>query len=75
MKQDVFETGIDYAKDTRNNICVDILFQDDDWDMVITMPDPEKIYEYDEELKANFTGLMSIIELKMGVFLSKKSIL
>jgi hypothetical protein len=72
IEQNNFETGDDFAKDKKNKVTVDILFQDDDWDMVFPMPHPEQVAEYDEELKANFMGLLHIIELKTAVFLSKR---
>jgi hypothetical protein len=69
---DDFETGIDNAKDKENNIDIDLLFEGDDWDMVFVMPSPEKVYEYDEELKANFMDLFNILQLKTAVYMQKE---
>jgi hypothetical protein len=39
--------------------------------MVIPMPDPRKVAEFDESLGANFIGLHALVQLKTAVYLDK----
>jgi len=57
--------------DTRTGITIDILFADEDWEMVMDMPDPRTAGEYDEKKGACFIGLHDCVQLKMAVYLSK----
>jgi hypothetical protein len=68
---EITDRGIDSCIDTRTGITVDILFADDDWGMVIEMPDPRVAGEYDEAIGARFIGLHDLVQLKMAVHLSK----
>jgi hypothetical protein len=63
--------GPDSCIDTKTGITIDILFADDDWGMVIDMPDPRTAGEYDEANGARFLGLHDLVQLKMAVHLSK----
>ena len=67
-----FETGPDHAVDRSNGVDVDILFSGDEWEMIIPLPDPNRVAQFDAELKANFLGLRDILELKTAVYLNKK---
>ncbi len=67
-----FETGPDQATDRQNGVEVDILTSGEGWGMVIPLPDPSGVAEYDPELGANFPGLLCILELKTAVYLEKK---
>jgi hypothetical protein len=66
-----FECGIDTAVDTRNGIPVNVLFSDDDWDMLFLLPDPASVGEYDESFGAYFMRLDHLLELKTAVYLQK----
>ena len=63
--------GIDTCVDTESGVKIDILFVEDDWGMVMPMPDPRMAGEYDEEARAFFMGLHDLVQLKMAVYLSK----
>ncbi len=67
-----FEAGPDQARDRLNGIEIDVLFSGDDWGMVFPLPDPGEIFEFDEELGANFIGLFPLMELKTAVYLQKE---
>ena len=67
-----FEAGPDQARDRLNGIEIDVLFSADDWGMVFPLPDPGEIFEFDEELGANFIGLFPLMELKTAVYLQKE---
>jgi hypothetical protein len=71
--KDDFIVGIDSVVDKENKITIDLLFTGDDWNMVFTMPNPEDVSEYDEDLKANFMNLFNIIQLKTAVFMQKEA--
>jgi hypothetical protein len=66
------ETGPDHAFDTANEIDIHILFPGEDWEMVIPIPDPETVREWDNDLGAWFIDLVHLIELKTAVFLKKR---
>jgi hypothetical protein len=67
-----YQTGYDTIVNMDNGITVDLLFKEDDWNMIIPFPDPKEVAEYDDELGANFIGLYYLIEMKIAVYLSKK---
>jgi hypothetical protein len=66
-----FTLEMDGAVDKETDVQVDFLFAGDDWDMVLPLPDPEKVLEYDGTLQANFLSLSSILELKTAIYLQK----
>ena len=66
-----YKLSIDSAVDTLNSITIDILFSGDDWDMVFPLPIPEKVMDYDKELKAYFLDLFNIIQLKTAIYIQK----
>jgi hypothetical protein len=63
--------GLDACVDAETGETIDILFADEDWEMVLPMPDPRTVGEFDEELGACFIGLHDLVQLKMAVHLSK----
>jgi len=67
-----FNTWIDHAVDKKNNIDIDILFPGDDREMLIPLPHPDRVKEYDEDFGASFIGLKPLLELKTAVYLKKK---
>ena len=69
---DSFIIEIDSAVDRDTNVHVDILFAGDDWDMIVPLPDPAEVLEYDVVLQANFLTLPAILELKTATYLQKK---
>jgi hypothetical protein len=71
LKGEISADGLDDCVDTKTGVAIDILFADEDWQMPMGMPDPRKVGEYDEELKANFIGLHDLVQLKTAVYLSK----
>ncbi|MBN2444426.1 MAG: hypothetical protein JXJ04_23890 [Spirochaetales bacterium] len=66
-----FKTQADSAEDKISGIPVDVLFPGEDWDMVIPLPGPDTVCEFDEELGAYFISLKKLIELKTAVYLGK----
>jgi len=68
-----FNTWTDHAVDKKNNIDIDVLFPGNDWEMLIPLPHPDMVKEYDEDLGANFIGLKPLLELKAAVYLKKKA--
>jgi hypothetical protein len=68
---EIVSTGIDSCLDTKTGVRIDILFADEDWGMVIPMPDPRKVAEFDESVGANFIGLHALVQLKTAVFIDK----
>jgi hypothetical protein len=71
LKGEISCEGLDNCVDNKTGITIDILFADEDWEMVMEMPDPRKVGEYDEKKGANFIGLHDLVQLKMAVYLSK----
>jgi len=71
LKGEISGEGLDSCVDTRTGITIDILFADEDWEMVMDMPDPRTVGEYDEKKGACFIGLHDCVQLKMAVYLSK----
>jgi len=67
-----FNTWTDRAVDKKNNIDIDVLFPGNDWEMLIPLPHPDMVKEYDEDFGANFIGLKPLLELKAAVYLKKK---
>ena len=63
---------LDHAVDTETEVEIDVIFPGDDWEMVIPVPDPEEVKEYDRELGAFFIALKPLIELKTAVFMKKR---
>ncbi len=63
--------GPENCIDVSTGLKIDILFADDDWQMVIDMPDPRASSEYDAELGANFLSLHALVQLKAAVYLDK----
>lgn len=66
-----FTTSNESARDNNLGIPVDVLFPGEEWEMVIPLPEPDKVREYDEELGAYFISLKKLIELKIAVYLEK----
>ena len=71
IKGEIVSEGLDNCLDKKTGVRIDILFADEDWGMVIPMPDPRKVAEFDESLGANFIGLHALIQLKTAVYLDK----
>ena len=64
-------TAPDHAADTKTGLQIDILFDGNEWEMVIPMTKPESVREYDEQLRAWFITLPKLLELKIAVYLKK----
>ncbi len=62
----------DDAGDEMNGVTIDILFAGDDPDMVVRLPDPLDVREWDESLDAWFINWRALVTRKTAVFLSKK---
>jgi hypothetical protein len=71
IEGEIASEGIDNCLDKETGVRIDILFADEDWGMVIPMPDPRKVAEFDESLGANFIGLHALVQLKAAVYLDK----
>ncbi len=69
---DDFAVKVDSAVDRNTNVDVDFLFTGDEWDMILPLPDPVQVLEFDSDLQANFLPLLRILELKTAVYLQKK---
>jgi hypothetical protein len=67
-----FAIEADSAVDRETDVPVDFLFAADDWDMILPLPDPADVSDYDDSLQANFLTLPAILELKTAVYLQKK---
>jgi len=67
-----FEIGADCLLDTEYGIEVDILYSGDEWEMIIPLPKPDKIREYDSEYGAWFINFYNLLELKTAIYLKKK---
>jgi hypothetical protein len=63
---------LDSGVDRETGVDIDVIFPGDDWEMVIPMPDPEDVKEYDTELGAFFISLPRLLELKTAVFMKKR---
>ena len=71
LSGEIADRGPNSCIDTKTGITIDVLFTDEDWGMVIDMPDPRTAGEYDEANGARFLGLHDLVQLKMAVHLSK----
>jgi hypothetical protein len=71
LKGEVTSEGLGSCVDAKTGITIDILFADEDRGMVIDMPDPRIVGEFDEELGARFIGLHDLVQLKLAVYLVK----
>jgi hypothetical protein len=71
IEGEISSTGSESCVDIRTDVPIDILFADDDWQMPMSMPDPRKVREYDQELGAWFIGLHALVQLKTAVYLDK----
>jgi hypothetical protein len=71
IEGEIASEGIDNCRDRETGIRIDILFADEDWGMVIPMPDPRKVAEFDESFGANFISLHALVQLKTAVYLDK----
>jgi hypothetical protein len=67
-----YDFQTDFAVDLSTGIEIDVLFPGDEWEMVISMPEPEEIREYDEGLEAYFIDLLHLLEMKTAVFIKKR---
>ena len=67
-----FDIQLDHATDRENNVPVDVLYSGDDWDMVLPLPEPAEVAEFDSELGASFLGLGQLLQLKTAVYLARK---
>ncbi len=61
----------DGARDRTTGIAIDVLFPGDDWEMVIPLPEPSQVREYDEDLGAWFIAPAPLVAIKTAVYLSK----
>jgi hypothetical protein len=68
---EIASEGAESCVDRETGVRIDILFADEDWGMVIPMPDPRKVAEFDQVLGANFIGLHALVQLKSAVYLDK----
>ncbi len=68
-----FRMEDDSATDRANDIDVDVLFADDEWGMVVPMPDPTEIREFDKDIGAWFVDLAHLIVLKTAAYLKKNA--
>ena len=71
VSADIEISGPESCVDKKTGVTIDILFADDDWQMVMAMPDPRAAAEYDESFGASFMGLYPLVQLKAAVYLSK----
>ena len=71
LKGEINSEGLESCVDAKTGITIDILFTDEDRGMVIDMPDPRIVGEYDEGNGARFIGLHDLVQLKMAVYLAK----
>ena len=71
LEGEISSKGPANCVDKKTGVTIDILFADDDWHMPMGMPDPRKVGEYDQELGANFIGLLALVQLKTAVYLDK----
>ena len=71
IEGEIASEGNDNCFDKETGVRIDILFADEDWGMVIPMPDPRKVGEFDEELGGKFIGLHALVQLKTAVYLDK----
>jgi hypothetical protein len=67
-----FAFEVDAAVDRKTGVPVDFLYAGEDRDMILPLPDPDQISEYDNDLQANFLSLISILELRTAAYLQKK---
>jgi hypothetical protein len=67
-----FAIEVESAVDRGTGVHVDFLFAGADGDMILPLPDPVKVAEFDAALQANFLPLLSILELKTAIYLQKK---
>ena len=68
-----FQMAPDNAVDMSTGVQIDILFDGDEWEMVIPMATPEAVNEYDAHLGAWFISLPHLLELKIAIYLKKLS--
>ena len=71
LSGDISSEGVDRCVDNPTGVRIDVLFADDDWGMVMPMPDPRRTSEFDEELGANFIDLHALVQPKAAVYLDK----
>jgi hypothetical protein len=71
LEGDISSDGPESCVDKATGIKIDVLFTDEDWGMVIPMPDASAVGEYDEELGARFIGLHALVQLKAAVYMEK----
>jgi hypothetical protein len=71
LEGEIVSEGVDTCLDKKTGVRIDILFADDDWGMVIPMPDPRKVGEFDASFGATFIGLHDLVQLKTAVYLDK----
>ena len=71
LKGEIVSERLDICLDKKTGVRIDILFADEDWGMVIPMPDPRKIGEFDSSFGATFIGLHDLVQLKTAVYLDK----
>lgn len=69
---DGFKLETDSGLDLNTGVEIDILFPGDDWEMVIPMPHPAEVAEFDESLGGWFIDLFHLLELKTTVFIKKR---
>jgi len=51
LEGEIASEGIDCCLDKKTGVRIDILFADEDWGMVIPMPDPRKVAEFDVSVR------------------------
>lgn len=67
-----FEIAGDHAREKRYGIEIDILFPGNEWEMVIPLPNPQAVREFDPDFNVWFIDLMHLLELKTAVYLKKR---
>ena len=60
LSSEISGEGIDSCVDNATGVKIEVLLADEDWGLVIPMPDPRRVSEFEEELGANFIGLHAL---------------
>jgi hypothetical protein len=60
------------AKDRVSGVHVDVLHPGDEWEMLIPLPTPDAVSEFDQQIGARFMDLAHLLELKCAVYLAKR---
>lgn len=68
---DFLEMEPDSARDTVNQVDIDILFPGNEWEMEVPLPHPEEISETDNNLPGRFAALVPLLIIKCAVYRKK----